>query len=335
MIGTDVSHYRIESKLGEGGMGTVYRAEDTKLQRRVALKFLPIDLCSDEQARSRLLKEARLAARLNHPNIAAIYEVRESEDMPFIAMELVEGESLRDMLGRGALPSNMLLDIARQIADGLEEAHAAGILHRDLKPANVMLDEKGRVKVLDFGLAVFTGRERAPEESPQAFMTRSRTQWSTGGTVPYMPPEQLQGETTDVRGDVFSFGVLLYECLSGRYPFPGTNAIDMMHAIVNKAPIPLQEVVEGVSDNWARAIERCLSKNPDDRFQSVGEVRTAFRQADQPQRKSEKSVAVLFFDNLSRNEEDEYFRDGVTEDIITELSNIKGLSVFPRSTMLA
>jgi non-specific serine/threonine protein kinase len=334
VIGQDIAHYKITDKLGEGGMGTVYRAEDTKLRRQVALKFLPPELAADPEVRKRLLKEAQVASRLNHPNIAVIYEVRDTDEMPFIAMELVGGESLRDMLDRGALPANKLLAIAHDIADGLEAAHAAGILHRDLKPANVMVTEDGRIKILDFGLAVLTGRERAPGESPDAFLTRSRTQWSTGGTVPYMPPEQLRGETTDVRGDVFSFGVLLYECLSGRYPFPGTNAIDMMHAIMNKPPAPIQELVPDISPQWERNIERCLAKHPDERFQTVQELRAAFRQADQPQKAPTKSIAVLFFENLSHDAEDEYFRDGMTEDIITELSNIKGLRVFPRASVL-
>ena len=334
MIGQEIAHYKITDKLGEGGMGTVYRAEDTKLRRQVALKFLPPELAADPAARRRLLKEAQVASRLNHPNIATIYEVRDTDEMPFIAMELVGGESLKDMLERGAMPANKLLAIAHDIADGLEAAHAGGVLHRDLKPANVMVNDEGRIKILDFGLAVITGRERSPDESPDAFMTRSRTQWSTGGTVPYMPPEQLRGETTDVRGDVFSFGVLLYECLSGRYPFPGTNAIDMMHAIMNKPPAPIKDLVPDVSPQWEQNIERCLAKHPDDRFQTVKELRVAFRQADQPQKAPTKSIAVLFFENLSHDAEDEYFRDGMTEDIITELSNIKGLRVFPRASVL-
>jgi len=333
VIGETVSHYRITSKLGEGGMGSVYRAEDTKLGRPVALKFLPEDLVSNSLARKRLLKEAQVASRLNHPNIATIYEVAESADVPFIAMEFVEGESLKDMLTRGALPPNKLLDIARQIADGLQEAHAAGVLHRDLKPANVMVDERGRVKILDFGLAVLAGRERGPDESATAFLTRSRSQWSTGGTVPYMPPEQLRGETTDARGDVFSFGVLLFECLSGRYPFPGTTAIDMMNAIVNNPPTPLRSLVPDISAEWERNIERCLEKSPDQRFGSIEELRQAFRNVE-PTKQAQKSVAVLYFENLSRNQEDEYFRDGMTEDIITELSRIQELSVFPRSAVL-
>ncbi|MHC4341695.1 MAG: protein kinase domain-containing protein [Planctomycetota bacterium] len=334
MIGTSVAHYRITAKLGEGGMGTVYRADDTKLGRPVALKFLPVELAADPLARKRLLKEAQVASRLNHPNIATIYEVAENEETPFIAMELVEGESLKDMLTHGAMPPNKLLAIAHQIADGLEEAHSAGVHHRDLKPANVMVDERGRVKILDFGLAVITGRERSPHEAPEAFMTRTRSQWSTGGTVPYMPPEQLRGETTDVRGDVFSFGVLLYECLSGRYPFPGDNAIDMMHAIVHKPPTPLRELVPDIAPQWEQNIGRCLAKEPDQRFATVHELREAFRTAAEPQKQAEKSVAVLFFENLSREAEDEYFRDGMTEDIITELSNIKGLRVFPRTAVL-
>jgi len=334
MIGTEISHYRITEKLGEGGMGSVYRAEDTKLQRAVALKFLPPSLAADPAARKRLLNEARTAGRLNHPNIAGIYEIVDSGDMPFIAMELVEGESLRETLTRGPMPINKLLALAHQIADGLQEAHAAGVLHRDLKPANVMVNARGQVKILDFGLAVFAGRERAPEESHEAFMSRSHAQWSTGGTIPYMPPEQLRGDTTDARGDIFSFGVLLYECLSGRYPFGGDTAIDVMHAILNKPPQPIDEILPDISPAWRRNIERCLAKDPDQRFQTIAELREAFRTSPEPQKRPEKSVAVLFFENLSRQEDDEYFRDGMTEDIITELSNIRGLSVFPRASVL-
>ncbi|MHC4940773.1 MAG: protein kinase domain-containing protein [Planctomycetota bacterium] len=334
MIGETVAHYLITGKLGEGGMGAVYRAEDQKLKRPVALKFLPPELAADPSARRQMLKEAQVASRLHHANIATIFEVQDHFDPPFIAMELVEGESLKDILSRGALPTNRMLDVARQLADGLEEAHGNGVLHRDLKPANVMVDDKGRVKILDFGLAVITGRERSADEAPDAFLTRSRTQWSTGGTVPYMPPEQLRGETTDVRGDVFSFGVLLYECLSGRYPFPGDTAIDMMTAIMRNPPAPLHLLVPGIDPVWETNIERCLAKDPNQRFQSIRELRDAFRKRETPAAEPQKSVAVLFFENLSGDKEDEYFRDGITEDIITELSNIKGLRVFPRSRML-
>jgi non-specific serine/threonine protein kinase len=334
VIGAEVAHYRITAKLGEGGMGAVYRAEDTKLKRQVALKFLPSELAADASARRQMLKEAQVASQLNHPNIATIYEVRDTDEQPFIAMELVEGESLKTILDRGPLPTNRMVDVARQIADGLEEAHAAGVLHRDLKPANVVIDERGRAKILDFGLAVLTGRERSPDEPPDAFMTRSRTQWSTGGTVPYMPPEQLRGETTDVRGDVFSFGVLIYECLSGSYPFEGDTAVDMMASIVSRPFRPLREVVPDVDPEWAIHIERCLAKDPDDRPQTIRALRDSFRPTPPPPPRAEKSVAVLYFENLSREKEDEYFRDGMTEDIITELGKIKELSIFPRSAML-
>jgi len=208
-IGSTISHYRITEKLGAGGMGIVYRAGDMNLQRDMALKFLPDDLAADPGARKRLVKEAQAASRLNHPNIATIYEVDETHGTPFIAMELVTGESLKDVLRRGPLPPQKLLEIARQIAEGLHEAHQGGILHRDIKPGNIMVDTKGRVKILDFGLAALTGQERKPGEPEENFITRTATQWSTGGTVPYMSPEQLRGETADVRSDIFSFGAWL------------------------------------------------------------------------------------------------------------------------------
>ncbi|MBI4467460.1 MAG: protein kinase [Acidobacteria bacterium] len=334
MVGQTISHYRITAKLGEGGMGAVYRAEDEKLQRPVALKFLPPELAADAQARERLLREARAASRLSHPNIATIYEVGEAEGKPFIAMELVAGESLKQRLLRAALPPADLLEVARQIAEGLNEAHQAGVVHRDVKPANIMLDAKGRVKILDFGLAVFTGRERAPGETAESFMSRTATGWSTGGTVPYMSPEQLRGERTDARSDIFSLGALLYECLTGRLPFRGDTSIDILHAILRQPPTPLRSLIPEVSPEWEELVERCLEKEPERRFRSVREVQEALRRAAVPATVAEKSVAVLYFENLSGAKEDEYFRDGITEDVITELSKIKPLRVFPRSAVL-
>ncbi len=333
MIGQTISHYHITAKLGEGGMGAVYRAEDLSLKRAVALKFLPLELAADAQARQRLLNEARAASRLNHPNIATIYEVSEADRAPFIAMELVVGESLKQLLSRGALPPEQLLDVAQQIAEGLNEAHKSGVLHHDIKPANIMLDSKRRVKVLDFGLAMFTGRERAPGETEENFITRTATHWSTGGTVPYMSPEQLRGELTDVRSDIFSFGVLLYECLTGRLPFRGETSIDILHAILRQPPTPMRSLVPDVSSEWEQLIERCLAKSPEQRFRSMGEVLEALRRLGTPVRQLEKSVAVLYFENLGGTKEDEYFRDGITEDVITELSKITGLRVFPRSAV--
>jgi len=336
MVGQTISHYRITAKLGEGGMGAVYRAEDEKLQRAVALKFLPAEVAADAKARERMLREARAASRLNHPNIATIYEVGQAEGAPFIAMELVEGESLKQALLRGALSPAQLLEVARQIAEGLNEAHQAGVLHRDIKPANIMLDAKGRAKILDFGLAALTGRERDPEETTEKFLSRTAAEWSTGGTVPYMSPEQLRGERVDARSDIFSFGVLLYECLTGRLPFRGETAIDILHAILRQPPTPVRSALPEASADWEQLLERCLAKAPEQRFASMQEVLQAVRRAAAPAAAAaEKSLAVLYFENLSGAKEDEYFRDGITEDVITELSKIKTLRVFPRSAVLA
>jgi serine/threonine protein kinase/Tfp pilus assembly protein PilF len=334
-VGQTFEHYRVLDMVGEGGMGAVYRALDLTLHREVALKFLPANLASDPSAKERLLKEARAASRLNHPNIATVYEVREANGSPFIAMELVQGESLKQILQRGALPRARWQDVVRQIAEGLAEAHQAGVLHRDIKPGNIMLDAKGRTKILDFGLAIFTEKERAPGEAAETFINRTATQWSTGGTVPYMAPEQLLGEATDARADIFSFGVLLYECFTGRQPFRGPNSVDILHAILHQPTPSLRDVIPDVSPEWERLVGRCLEKSSEKRFHSMQEVLDAMPKTAMPHAKPEKSVAVLYFENLSGAKEDEYFRDGMTEDIITELSKITQLQVFPRSEVLA
>ena len=335
MIGETISHYRITAKLGEGGMGAVYRAEDLKLQREVALKFLPGELAADAEARKRLVKEARAASRLNHPNIGTIYEVNDEGDTPFIAMELVKGESLKQMLQRGSLRPEQLLEIARQIAEGLNEAHGAGVLHRDIKPANIMVDAGGRVKILDFGIATLTGRQRGMGETEESFVTRTATQASTGGTIPYMAPEQLRGEAADTRSDIFSFGVLLYECLTGRLPFRGETSIDTLHAILHQPLAPLRQALPEISMEWEELVERSREKSRERRFQTMKEMLGALRRVAAPAAQEEKSLAVLYFENLSGNKEDEYFRDGITEDVITELSKIKSLRVFPRSAVLS
>lgn len=334
-VGQTFEHYRVLDKIGEGGMGAVYRALDLTLHREVALKFLPAELASDPSAQQRLLKEARAASRLNHPNIATVYEVGEANGTPFIAMEFVQGESLKQILQRGALTLAQWQDAARQMAEGLAEAHQAGVLHRDIKPGNIMLDAKGRAKILDFGLALLAEKERAPGEAAETFITRTATQWSTGGTVPYMSPEQLLGEPTDQRADIFSFGVLLYECFTGRLPFRGSNSIDILHAILHQPAPSLRDVIPDVSPELERLVGRCLEKSSEKRFQSMQQVLDAMPKAALPHAKPEKSVAVLYFENLSGAKEDEYFRDGMTEDIITELSKISQLQVFPRSEVLA
>jgi non-specific serine/threonine protein kinase len=252
-------------------------------------------------------------------------------------MEKVHGESLKQRLLRGALSPKEMLEVARQTAEGLNEAHQAGVLHRDIKPGNIMLDSKGRVKILDFGLAALT-EERREGESVDNFITRTATVWSTGGTVPYMSPEQLNGEPTDARSDIFSFGAMLYECLAGRLPFQGETSIDVLHAILRSPPTPLRNHVPDIPVEWEQLLGRCLDKSPERRYQSMAEVLNELKQAAAPASQTgpaQKSLAVLYFENLSRSEEDEYFRDGVTEDIIIELSKIRGLQVFPRSAVLA
>lgn len=315
-------------------MGAVYRAQDLTLGREIALKFLPAEMAADPQARKRLLKEAQAASRLNHPSIATIYEVNESEDQPFIAMELVTGSTLKQILQKGVLDTAEFLDIARQIAEGLQEAHSTGVFHRDIKPANIMLDGRSRVKILDFGIASLARRDRAGGEAEETFATRSSTQNSTGGTVPYMSPEQLRGEPAEARSDIFSFGVLLYECLTGRLPFRGETSIDVLHAILRTPHTPLRTLLPDISPEWEKLVDRCLAKSVEQRCASMQEVLDSLRRVAVPAVRPEKTVAVLYFSNLSGEKEDEYFRDGMTEDIITELAKIKELQLFPRSAVL-
>ena len=338
MIGQTISHYRILAKLGEGGMGDVYRAQDLSLGREVALKFLPPNTEADAQARKRLLKEARTASQLNHPSIATIYEVNETESSPFIAMELVTGATLKQILQHGALKTQQFPDIARQIAEGLREAHRVGVFHGDIKPANIMLDARLHVKILDFGLATLARRERVAdetEETQETIATPTDVQNGAGGTIPYMSPEQLRGDHANAQSDIFSFGVLLYECLTGRLPFSGDTSIDVLHAILRAPHPPLRSLLPEISPELERLIDRCLAKSAEQRYASMEEVLNALRRITASASPPQKSLAVLYFENLSGAEEDEYFRDGMTEDVITELAKIKELRLFPRSAVLA
>src|SRR5688500_9131834 len=236
MIGRTVSHYRIVSQLGVGGMGVVYRAEDVRLGRPVALKFVPEDLGSDEQAIQRLRSEARAASALNHGNICTIYDIGEDEGKPFIVMELMKGESLRERLARGPLKIHQLVDMGIEIADALHASHTDGIIHRDIKPGNIFLTEGGHVKLLDFGLAKLTpnfGGSKtigATRESTVAGITL--------GTISYMSPEQATGDELDGRTDLFSLGVVMYECATGTHPFPGKTSAVTLAGILHKTPVP-------------------------------------------------------------------------------------------------
>ncbi len=331
-------------------MGVVYKAEDTLLRRTVALKFISGDAPKDPVTLERFLREARAAAALNHPNICTIHEISEEDGQPFLVMEYMEGETLKALLGNGPLKTDRLLEIGIQVADALEAAHAKGITHRDIKPANIFVTRSGQVKVLDFGLAKLTRRglwgseATTPAEQATAALEEFLTNpGSSLGTVAYMSPEQARGEDVDPRTDIFSFGVVLYEMSTGRQAFAGNTSAVVFDAILHRNPTPVSRINPGMPQALQSILNKALAKDRSARYESVADLKRDLQnlKRDLESGKSssaiprEKSVAVLYFENLSRGEEDEYFRDGMTEDIITELSNIRGLLVFPRSTVSA
>ncbi len=261
MLGKTISHFKILEKLGEGGMGVVYKAEDTRLKRTVALKFLPPELSRDEEAKKRFIREAQTASSLDHPNICSIHEIGETEDgQIFIVMAYYEGETLKQKLADGPLPVEQVVNIATWIAQGLVSAHDRGIVHRDIKPANIIITNKGEVKILDFGLAKLAG---------QAQLTKDA---STLGTVAYMSPEQTLGENINHRTDIWSVGVVLYEMLTGELPFMGEYEAAILYAVVNEEAKPISNFRNDVPQNIEKVIKKCFEKNPDERYQSVNEL---------------------------------------------------------------
>ena len=226
--------YQIREELGRGGMGIVYKAEDTKLKRTVALKFLPPELARDKEARERFIREAQAAAALDHPNICTVYEADEAEGKAFISMAYIEGENLRKIITKGPIKYDKAMEIAIQVAEGLEEAHKKGIVHRDIKSANIMVTEKGQAKIMDFGLAKVAGSSLITKEA------------TTMGTVAYMSPEQARGEELDERTDIWSLGVILYEMISGNLPFRGANDQSIVFSILNEDPVPVKELEKGI-----------------------------------------------------------------------------------------
>ncbi len=285
MIGQALGHYRIEAKLGEGGMGVVYRAFDTHLDRPVAIKILRADATASPERRRRFQQEAKAASALNHPNIVHIYDISSSGATDYIAMEFVDGKTLDRLIGKNGLVLPDLLKYAIQVADALARAHAAGIVHRDLKPANIIVGEDGRVKLLDFGLAKLTEatiHAAVDSEAGTATITaREDVQTQEGtivGTIAYMSPEQAEGKKVDARSDIFSFGSVLYEMVTGRRPFEGANKISTLSAILHKEPLPLTEAAPDLPPELDKIIWRCLRKDSDRRAQHVDYIKLALEE---------------------------------------------------------
>ncbi len=382
MIGQTVSHYRILDKLGSGGMGIVYKAEDTKLQRYVAIKFLPPELTRDPESKNRFIKEARAASALDHPNICTIYEIGETEDEQlFIAMAYYDGENLKSKIERASLTVEKTLEVGIQIAQGLSKAHELGIVHRDIKPANIMITDDGLVKILDFGLAKLADQSKITQTG------------ATYGTTSYMSPEQTKGEGVDSRTDIWSLGVVLYEALSGKRPFKGDYGQAVVFSILNENPEPLYAFRSDIPAALGEIVERCLDKEPADRFQSMDDLKNDLQWLKEKPRPEtlpytkpvypklrkkrsrpmivplililfavligigyfllqipaeeevavagrtmrsgwENSIAVLPFADLSPLKDQEYFCDGMTDEIIAKLSHLEKLKVISRTSVM-
>jgi serine/threonine protein kinase/Tfp pilus assembly protein PilF len=329
MIGKTISHYKILEKLGEGGMGVVYKAQDTKLDRIVALKFLPKDLLCDEEAKTRFEHEAKAASALDHPNICTIHEIDEVEGDCFISMAYIEGKSLKEVIKEKTHSIEEILKIAIQIAEGLNVAHKKGIVHRDIKSDNIMLADEGLVKIMDFGLAKLKGVSK---------LTKTGT---TLGTMQYMSPEQAQGIEVDQRSDIFSFGVVLYEMITSQLPFKGEHEAAIIYSIISETPEPLARYKANVPEGLQRIVDKALEKNRDERYQHVDDMRADLRKLkkelestkEQPSaKKLQPSIAVLPFTNLSADKEQEYFCDGMAEEIINALSQVEDLRVVARTS---
>jgi serine/threonine protein kinase len=280
MLGQTISHYRVVEKLGEGGMGVVYKADDLKLGRAVALKFLPSHLTESEEHKARFLHEARAAAALDHPNICTVYEIDEANGQTFLAMACLEGQTLKQKIAARPLPLEEALDIAIQIGQGLQTAHEKGIVHRDIKPANIMITPQGQVKIMDFGLAQFSDRTKLTASGMKL------------GTPAYMSPEQTEGKLADRRGDIWSLGVVLYEMISGRVPFAGEAEAAVAYAIVHTEPEPLTALRSGVPLEFDRLIEKALAKDRAERYQHVDELQVDLRRAKGDRRRGDRSLAT-------------------------------------------
>ncbi len=355
MLGTTISHYRILRELGAGGMGVVYEAEDTRLRRNVALKFLSAALAEDAPMLERFEREARAASALSHPGICTVHAIEQDAGRSFIVMELVDGESLATRLSGRPMEIGPLLDLGIQMADALEAAHAKGIVHRDLKPMNMMVTSRGQLKILDFGLAKFDANEASAQTTSPTAPPRGADLTAAGtvfGTVHFMSPEQARGLATDARTDIFSLGAILYQMATGDRAFEGDTQAVVFDAILNRDPPPLEDSNPAMPAPLGPILEKALEKDRSLRYQTATELKTdllrlrrkleggrsgpaSAADSKAPASRAQRSIAVLYFENLSGVNEDEYLCDGITEDILTDLSKIKGLNVFPRTTVLA
>ncbi len=331
LSGRTLGHYRIVEQIGAGGMGVVYRAHDERLDRDVAIKALPEGVAGDPDRLSRFEREARAVAQLDHPNILAIHDFGSEDGTVYAVMELLDGESLRQVIAKGGLTSGKAVEYARAIVDGLAAAHDKGIIHRDLKPENVFLTRDGRIKILDFGLARI--KQMVDHEAETVTFSPEGTAVGTVlGTVGYMSPEQAEGRPVDALSDLFSLGVVLYEMLTGRRPFMGDTAAATLAALLRDDPPPMT----GVDPKLARLVERSLRKNASERFQSAADLRSAIDDCVAPSGDRESaSIAVLPFHNMSGAAEDEYLCEGLTEEIINVLTRIPGLRVIARTSVFA
>ncbi len=331
MIGKTVSHYKILGELGGGGMGVVYKAEDTKLKRIVALKFLRPFVLGSEDEKSRFVHEAQAAAALDHPNICTVHEIDEVEGQTFIAMAYIKGQSLKEKIESGPLKLDEALDIALQLAEGLQAAHEKGIVHRDIKSANVMVAENGQVKITDFGLA---------KSAEQTKITKTGT---TMGTVAYMSPEQARGEEVDHRTDIWSLAVVLYEMITGQKPFRAEYEHAVVYSIMNEEPENMTNLRQEVPVELASIVSKAMAKDVKDRYQGVGELLADLKSlikkyesgdfTDQiSQMKSVPSIAVLPFVDMSPQKDQEYFCDGIAEELINALTHVEDLHVVARTS---
>lgn len=337
MIGRKIRHYEVIEKLGEGGMGVVYKANDTHLDRFVALKILPPEKLSHPGRKGRFIREAKAASSLKHPNIITIHDIAQEDGLEFIVMEYVAGKTLCEIIPPKGLTVTKALKYAVQITDALIRAHGAGIIHRDLKPGNIMVDEDDRIRVLDFGVAKLLEPSGLDSETAATNSVLTEVGAIVGSTA-YMSPEQAEGRKVDARSDIFSFGLILYEMLSGHHAFQKNSGLSTLVAILHEEPPPLNQLIDYPPRDVEKIVLRCLRKDPAERYQNAANLRLELDEVlaavakDKPQTDHVPSVAVLPFENLSSEKENDYFSDGLAEEIINALAKVPGFRVVGRTS---